>query len=113
LDADSDGAEGKYYTFTMEELKEALGDEAALGSRYFNATAAGNWEEESTNVLYVNADSIRLLQETGMTDVQASETLESIKKRLYIHREQRNRPSRDDKVICAWNAMMLKALTDA
>lgn len=48
LDADSEGVEGKFYTFDLSEIKTILGDDADLFIAYFNITAEGNWEEEKS-----------------------------------------------------------------
>src|SRR5262245_45897922 len=51
LDADSEGVEGKFYVWSLEEFRQVLGDEAAVLAPYFDVTARGNWEE--TNILHV------------------------------------------------------------
>jgi uncharacterized protein YyaL (SSP411 family) len=93
LDADSEGVEGKFYVWTLEELTAVLGDdpellEAAVG--FFGATAAGNFE--GANVL------------EGRGRVPA---------RLLRARSDRVRPGFDDKRVTAWNALMIAALADA
>src|SRR5690606_30665993 len=57
LDADSEGVEGKFYTFEETELKQVLGADAPLFIRYFGVTSGGNWPEEHTNVLKTDTDT--------------------------------------------------------
>ena len=97
LDADSEGEEGKYYVWSVEELREELGDLADAAIAYFGATAGGNFE--GRNILTRGA--------------QAPDRLDEIKRRLYDARERRVRPGRDDKRLTAWNALMISALADA
>lgn len=113
LDADSEGVEGKFYTFTKDEFDQVLGADSELFSYYFNITAEGNWEEEGTNVLYVDDDAHQLIADAGFDEVQWGSYLQEVKGRLRTYREQRVRPALDNKVLTSWNAMMLKALLDA
>lgn len=113
LDADSEGEEGKYYTFTRSEMEEALGDESELFIQYFNITKEGNWREEATNVLFIDSNADKLACDAGFSPEEWERYLAEIKKKLFDYREQRVRPALDDKILCSWNAMMLKAHLDA
>ncbi|WP_134088298.1 thioredoxin domain-containing protein [Olivibacter sp. XZL3] len=113
LDADSEGVEGKFYTFQLVELEQVLGEDADLFIQYFSATANGNWEEERTNVLKTEIDADKLAVEAGYKPDEWQDYLATIKKRLLSYREQRTRPGLDDKILTSWNAMMLKAHLDA
>ena len=113
LDADSDQVEGKYYCFTKAEIEDALGPDAPLFSSYYQITEKGNWIEEETNVLKIAMDADKLAAEAGFTDQEWDEYLREAKLKLFNYREQRTRPALDDKVLCAWNSMMIKAYTDA
>ena len=113
LDADSDGVEGKYYTFTKKEVEEALGEDADLFINYFQITEDGNWREEHTNVLKADIDADSLAQESGFSQVEWENYLKEIKLKLYQYREKRNRPALDDKVLCSWNSMMINAYVNA
>ncbi|MFL5820984.1 MAG: thioredoxin domain-containing protein [Solirubrobacteraceae bacterium] len=98
LDADSEGVEGKFYVWTSDELREALGDELATEAiAYFGATEAGNFE--GANILTARRP--------------APEHLPEIRRALFEVRERRVRPGLDDKRLCAWNALMIAALADA
>src|SRR5690606_16325678 len=113
LDADSDGVEGKYYTFKKTEFADILGADADLYIQYFHLTEGGNWQEEGTNVCYIGLDAIKEAKEAGFSEQEWEDYLAGIKGKLYTYREHRNRPALDDKILCAWNAMMLKAYLDA
>jgi uncharacterized protein len=101
LDADSEGVEGKYYVWTLAELREALaplGDDAVREAiAFFGVSQAGNFE--GANVL------------EGRGPHPAA--LDEIQARLYEVRERRVRPGLDDKRLCSWNALMISALAEA
>ena len=97
LDADSEGEEGKFYVWTLAELREALGDDAQAAIDYFGASELGNFEGRN---IPVRAGT-------------PPERLPEIKRRLYEVRAQRVWPGLDDKRLTAWNALMVSALADA
>jgi uncharacterized protein YyaL (SSP411 family) len=101
LDADSEGVEGKYYVWTVEQLRDALGDDALLdvAVAHYGVTPAGNFEGKS---ILVRAGS----------DADPPE-LQEIRRRLLAAREQRIRPGLDDKRLTAWNALLIAALAEA
>lgn len=113
LDADSEGVEGKYYTFDKSEVEQVLGDESELFTHYFNVTESGNWREEATNVLFIDTAADKLSENAGFSSEEWETYLAETKKKLFDYREQRVRPALDDKILCSWNAMMLKAYLDA
>ncbi|MEH6308526.1 thioredoxin domain-containing protein [Olivibacter sp. CPCC 100613] len=113
LDADSEGVEGKYYTFQQEEIEKVLGEDAPLLIEYFSITAEGNWLEEKTNVLRTSFDADRLAEQAGYSFEEWQAYLKDIKRKLLHYRAQRIRPGTDDKILTSWNAMMLKAYLDA
>ena len=96
-DADSEGVEGKFFTWTWEELVELVGEGAADA---FGATSEGNWE--GTNVLWLPGGS-----EPSDLDLSPA------RRALFEAREARARPGTDDKVLTAWNAMAITALAEA
>jgi uncharacterized protein len=98
LDADSEGVEGKYYVWTLDEVREALGDDlAAEAIEHFGMTAEGNFEGRNIPV----------------RAARDPEHLDEIRARLYAVREQRVRPGLDDKRIASWNGLMISALAEA
>jgi uncharacterized protein YyaL (SSP411 family) len=97
LDADSEGVEGRFYVWTLEELQTVLGEQAPAAIAYFGATASGNFE--GANVL-----------EAHGPEPAARST---IRETLRLARERRVRPPLDDKRVASWNALMIGALADA
>ena len=98
LDADSEGVEGKFYVWTLAELREALGELAEEAIAYFMASERGNFEH-GENVLQAGGPEPAALAE--------------IRRRLYEARSRRVRPGLDDKRLTGWNALMLSALAQA
>jgi uncharacterized protein len=97
LDADSEGVEGKFYVWRLEEVREALGPLADAAIEHFGMTEAGNFE--GANI------PVRATEEP--------ERLDEIKAGLLAARGQRVWPGLDDKRLTAWNALMISALADA
>jgi uncharacterized protein YyaL (SSP411 family) len=97
LDADSEGVEGRFYVWTLDELRETLGDDADAAIEYFGATPEGNFE--GANIL--------------TRGEREPERLDEIRRRLYERRAQRVWPGLDDKRLASWNALMVSALADA
>jgi uncharacterized protein YyaL (SSP411 family) len=112
LDADSEGVEGLYYTYTFEELQTILGEAHSLFCAYFQCSEAGNWEHRR-NILY----PIKSLEEAAIDfDIQETvfkETIENNLSQLYYYRSARIAPGLDDKCISAWNNLQLKALANS
>jgi len=113
LDADSEGIEGKFYTFDIAEFERVLGDDAPLFISYYGLTPAGNWQEEQTNVLKTDIDADKLAGDVGFTPASWEAYLTEIKKKLLDYRSKRARPGLDNKIITGWNALMLKGYIDA
>jgi uncharacterized protein YyaL (SSP411 family) len=98
LDADSEGVEGKFYVWTLEQLRDVLGSELSEAAiAYFGAGERGNFE--GTNILEARGPEPASLPE--------------IRRRLYEARAERVWPGLDDKRLTAWNALMISALADA
>lgn len=113
LDADSEGVEGKFYTFQRTEIERILGEDAELFIRYFEVTETGNWEEEHTNVLKIDVDADKMAQEAGFSAEEWSAYLAQGKQKLLDYRSKRVRPGLDNKQLTSWNALMLKGFLDA
>jgi uncharacterized protein YyaL (SSP411 family) len=108
LDADSEGEEGKYYTWSIEEINELLGDDSELFCQLFNVTDKGNWEH--TNILWMPQplESFKeLISEDGTARLQKA------KQTLLAARQMRIRPGLDNKVLLGWNALTIKSLCKA
>ncbi|CEK16041.1 thioredoxin domain-containing protein [Chthonomonas calidirosea] len=111
-DADSEGEEGKYYVWRLEEVKAVLEEnEAKLFCAFYDVTEAGNWEGRS--ILHVAMPLQQLAERFGITLEQAAERLASARAKLLAYRMQRVPPATDDKVLTAWNGLMLSALAES
>ncbi|HJQ19087.1 MAG TPA: thioredoxin domain-containing protein [Gemmatimonadaceae bacterium] len=100
LDADSEGHEGKFYVWTIDELRDALGRDAEPMIEYWGATADGNFE--GANILHVS----------GVSRVDEDQ-LRRARQRLFDARAHRVRPARDDKILASWNGLMVRASAEA
>ena len=112
LDADSDGEEGKYYVWKLEELKYILGREADFIIDYYNLTLEGNWEDRK-NILYISATDKQLADKYQITVSELNNRVFASKEILLKERSARVHPGLDDKIITSWNTLMLKAYIDA
>jgi hypothetical protein len=105
-DADSEGIEGKFYCWSIAEIREVCGDDADAVIEYYGATEAGNFADPHTgfrgNILHV-----------AERNAEPSAAVRRAQPRLLARRATRVRPGLDDKVLLAWNALMLGALTEA
>jgi len=108
-DADSEGVEGKFFVWTLDEVIEILGTEAADHfAAYYDITAKGNWEQQ--NVLNTPRALERVAEELGMPAPVVRAELERSKKQLYQARKRRVPPLLDDKILSSWNGLMLSAM---
>ena len=110
-DADSEGVEGKYYVWTPAEVGAVLGDEADTFCRVFDISDAGNWEGKSIPNRQGNPAPI--LDDTGLSEEDLGELILKQKERLLDARAKRVAPATDDKVLTAWNGLMVSALAQA
>ncbi len=108
-DADSEGIEGKYYTWKRDEVTEVLGAERGdLFSSFYGVTDTGNVEGRS--VLYEASSEESLAAERGIDMLVLRNTLREGRRALLAVREKRVPPFRDDKVLTDWNGLMVAAL---
>jgi uncharacterized protein YyaL (SSP411 family) len=111
-DADSEGVEGKFFVWSKDQLKELLGArDATLFAAYYNVTDAGNFEGE--NILNVTRSLQEVSTAENVTTKQLTETLETARKVLFAAREKRVKPARDEKILTAWNGLMLASFAEA
>jgi uncharacterized protein YyaL (SSP411 family) len=112
-DADSEGVEGKFYLWTAEELKGTLNNEDfKLLIRLFDVHESGNFEKGG-NILRLRSsitDSAAVLK---ISAPDLNERLEMIRSKLFLAREKRVHPFKDDKILTDWNGLMIAALAKA
>ncbi|KAA5533226.1 thioredoxin domain-containing protein [Taibaiella lutea] len=111
LDADSEGVEGKYYTWTWAQWNEILPDAHSALLAYFGVSKEGNWEE--TNILNVAESKDAILAKFNMEEEEWERIYKDAKGKLFYKRQERIRPGTDDKILLSWNALMNIALVDA
>ncbi len=111
LDADSEGVEGKFYVWSLEEVKKIIGEDAAVFCEYYDVTERGNWEH--TNILRVKKSIENFAKEKKNEIVHLKKILRRAKKILLEERSKRIRPLLDDKIILGWNALMNTACSKA
>jgi uncharacterized protein len=111
-DADSEGHEGKFFVWSPDEIVSALGaKDAALFNAYYDVTASGNFEGK--NILNINHSLEDVAKKSGVSASQLEETLHRGRQKLFEVREQRIKPDRDEKVLTAWNGLMLASFAEA
>ena len=121
-DADSEGVEGKFFVWTPGKIIELLGeDDARIFNEYYDVTAEGNFEE--SNILNVknrgavlttpSAEAASTPPQTGGEQESSSDRIERSRRILFAEREKRIKPFRDEKVLTAWNGLMLAAFAEA
>jgi uncharacterized protein YyaL (SSP411 family) len=109
LDADSEGVEGRFYVWTLAELRDALGDDADAAIAWLGASEQGNFVGEGGP--QSSAPGLNVLEGRGPRPDDV--TCERIRARLLAARERRVRPGLDDKRLTSWNALLICALAEA
>lgn len=112
LDADSEGEEGRYYVWKKEELEKLLKANFALFSSYYNVNELGYWEHGNYILLRKKQDE-EIAKEFKIEISELHHGLNTCKEILLKEREKRVRPGLDDKILCSWNALMVKGYSDA
>ena len=111
-DADSEGEEGKFFVWTPDEIRAALGDEEGeLVGGFFGVSEAGNFEGK--NILNVPQQPDLFAEEYGLPMDRLVDMIDRGKRVLREVREQRVHPLRDDKVLASWNGLMLRSFAEA
>jgi uncharacterized protein len=111
LDADSEGVEGKFYTWSKEETDRLLGDEAGIFNEFYDVSAQGNWEH--TNILRIKQPLAEFASGRGIDPLLLHQKLGRCRQVLMVERSKRIRPLLDDKILLSWNALMNIALSKA
>ena len=108
LDADSEGIEGKFYTWSKSEIDNILGEDAELFCKYFQVTEEGNWEE--TNILWCKNGLNEFAVENNLNAELIAVIINYGINELLKEREKRIRPNLDDKILLNWNSLMIIGL---
>lgn len=119
-DADSEGEEGKFYVWSISEIRDVLPmAEAELAIEVFNLTEEGNYKDEATgrrtgkNIPHLKKPIDELARERDMDEKQLRSILEEIRQKLLNARQGRVHPLLDDKILTDWNGLAIAALAKA
>jgi len=110
-DADSEGEEGKFFVWSADEVAALLGDDAPAFMRAYDVTASGNFEGHTILNLPREIDAVA--RELGLEEDALQGILARGRAMLFEARERRVKPGRDEKIITAWNGLMLRAFATA
>jgi len=111
-DADSEGEEGKFYTWTKQEIIHSIVDEKKnvdIFCEYYGITEAGNFEGK--NILHIMKSTEEIAKNYGKSQEEIEQVLQHVSKILFALREKRTKPGRDDKILTSWNGLMISAFT--
>jgi uncharacterized protein YyaL (SSP411 family) len=113
LDADSDGHEGQFYIWSIEEIHQVItgNDEWEFFQKMYPVSVEGNFQGK--NILQKATTEEELASDLKISTEETRQRLANIHQRLLAARGQRTRPQTDDKILTAWNGMALKALAEA
>lgn len=110
-DADSEGKEGKFYTWSAAEIRAVLEQDADLFMHFYGVTESGNWEGH--NILHIKQEPAVTAAAFEIDMAEMAARLEGARGKLMQVRAQRVHPGLDDKVLTAWNGLMLAAFAEA
>jgi uncharacterized protein YyaL (SSP411 family) len=114
LDADSEHEEGKYYVWQREEIRSLLSaEEFALAEPYYGLERAPNFEHLDAWHLHVGTPLGEVAASLHLDAGKAAERLSVIRKKLYTARARRVHPGRDEKILAAWNGLMITGMARA
>ncbi|HEX6034173.1 MAG TPA: hypothetical protein VFY83_07040, partial [Anaerolineales bacterium] len=111
LDADSEGEEGKFYIWSLDEIREVLGEESGFFEAAYGVSERGNWEGKT--VLQRTLDDSSLAARFKIEPHEVPTRLAESHARLLTARASRVHPGTDDKVLTAWNGLMLATAAEA
>jgi len=116
-DADSDGEEGKFYVWSVDEIKNILDDESAnFFVEVYNFEESGNFIEETTksktgnNIPHLRKSYKELASKFSLSENELDSKIENIREQLFDFREKRIHPYKDDKILTDWNGLMIASL---
>ncbi len=111
LDADSEGVEGKFYTWKKNEIEDILGNDASLFCQVYDVQENGNWE--NTNILWLPISLKEMADNLKITPEALQEKLNFCSEKLLRERSKRIRPATDTKILSGWNALVISAYCNA
>ena len=111
LDADSEGVEGKFYTWTWDEWQELFPGGNPVGEAFSAIQEGGNWEH--TNIIHRAKSVPEIAAAMNLTEHDVAQQIRTTKEALLNDQKKRVRPSTDDKCLLSWNALMNLALSRA
>ncbi|MGH9909598.1 MAG: thioredoxin domain-containing protein, partial [Nitrososphaerales archaeon] len=106
-DADSEGVEGKYYTWKKSEIMEALGNDGEIFCMHYGVTEGGNFEGH--NILHTSVPVETLAKKLSKPQEEIERILSEGRSKLLQIREKRVKPGRDEKILTSWNGLMVTA----
>jgi uncharacterized protein len=111
-DADSEGVEGKFFVWTPAEVEAVLGEaDARVFNFFYDVSEEGNFEEK--NILHVSYTREAAARALKIDEAELNAVLARSRQKLFEEREKRIKPFRDEKVLTAWNGLMLAAFAEA
>jgi uncharacterized protein len=111
-DADSEGEEGRFFVWSRAEVIETLGEiDGSVFCAFFDITEKGNFEGH--NILHISASADEFAVARGLTVDELKKIISGGRQQLFALREQRVKPARDEKILTAWNGLMLAAVAEA
>ena len=119
-DADSEGVEGKFYLWSLEEIGKGLDPkEVVMAGMVYSMNVNGNFEdphrskEHGDNILHITPSIRTFLKGDSIASTTMRESLGTIREKLFMEREKRVHPGKDDKILTDWNGLMIAALARA
>jgi len=117
-DADSEGLEGKFYIWTLDDVEKILEDDARLFAAFYDVTERGNWNHPGDahvpagpkNILRILRPLDDVAKELRINPAEADRRLAEARRKLFAEREKRVHPGLDDKILAAWNGLMIASL---
>ncbi|MGD8880876.1 MAG: thioredoxin domain-containing protein [Desulfobacterales bacterium] len=117
-DADSEGEEGKFYVWTVDEFRKVLGDGySEAWDRILNLKPDGNFADEASgqktgaNIIHLEQSLSQWAGELNLTEPEINTQWEKIRQKLYQSRKDRIHPLKDDKILTDWNGLMIASLS--
>ena len=111
-DADSEGEEGKFFVWTEAEIGRILGEESSeIFCRMYDASEQGNFEEKNILHPILTPEQASKFFRRDVSEIQS--LVSDAKRKLFIEREKRIKPFRDEKILTSWNGLMLSGLAAA